>query len=97
MIFKAVDNVLSSANKSAWHIGQLSDPSRLVIISTIPSNRASLKPCNYTDKDSIIVPQLRASRYSSEIIDTKKPLINSLYQEKQVNHSIRLSLNCSGQ
>ncbi len=80
MIFKAVDNVLASANKSTWQFGQLSDPSLLAISSIIPSKQASSNPCNYTDKDSIIVPQLRASQYSSEFIDTEKPLINSLYQ-----------------
>ncbi len=50
-------------------MGQLSDPSLLVISSTIPSNQAPLNPCNYSDKDSIAVPELRASQYFSEFIE----------------------------
>jgi hypothetical protein len=64
MLSKAVDNILSPANKP-WQFGQLCDVSLLPIPPSIPSTLAALIPLNNIDNDPQNVSQLRDSHYFS--------------------------------
>ena len=61
MLSKAVDDVLSSANKKNCQFGRLCELCPLVILSSTTSTLAPLIPFNSIDKDSQFIPQLCVS------------------------------------
>jgi hypothetical protein len=82
MLSKAVDNILSPANKSS-QLGQLCDVSLLPILTSIPSTLAALTPFNNIDKEPQNVSQLRESHYFSLDTVTTIQSIQSLCPENQ--------------